>query len=116
MAWKIRLDEVEFSSDDLTLEELEAVEETSGEPWSMLNPVRSVKSAKALLAVALMRAGVPDEEIGQRLGALTVKDIKDVFDWEEDSSGPLGVATSSGSSSGPRGGSPGARRKSAKSA
>lgn len=121
MAWTISFEGQEFSSDDLTIEELEAVEKVSGEPWSMLNPIRSVASAKALLSVALIRKGLTDEEVAEKLGSLTVKDFRSVFDWqtEEGEPGPLelaGKSTSASSSSGPRGGSTGGRRKSAKSA
>ena len=117
VAWIVKWDGEEMSSDDLTMEELEAIEDMTGGSWSMLNPVRSVKDAKALLVVAMIRGGADKPDVEKRVRSLTVADIKDAFDWRADDADPLAVvATSTESPSGPRAGTDGRRRKSAKSA
>ena len=119
MPWKVSYDGTTFTSDDLTMVELEAVEVTSGKPWSAINPLIHVPSARALLAVLLLRQGVPDAEVSERIDVLTVGAIKKVFTWEKEDQPdvPLGPAkgpTTSGSSSGGRAGSGGSRRRSVK--
>jgi hypothetical protein len=129
MPWQIALDGVEVSSDDFLIEDLEAAEKASGEPWAVQNPLRSVKVARAWLAIAMARSGSTDAEIAERLGVLTLKTIKNVFSLipdegeETDAAAPLAMvkpkpstpaSTTQESSPGAPGGSPGGRPKRAK--
>lgn len=84
MSWLIKIRGSEVSSDDFTLEELEAVEKASGTPWSVLNAYREIRVAKAMLAVVLVRLGVPDTLMVKELSALTLRDIKSAFVWVPD--------------------------------
>ena len=80
MPWIVKFDGDTFSSDSMTIEELEAVESFAGS-WAMLNPVRTVSSAKALLFIVLSRRGLSDEDIAERLGQVTLAEMKGAFEW-----------------------------------
>jgi hypothetical protein len=84
MPWIVTFDGVQLDADDMTVEELGEVERISGVPWSIANPLREVKVAKAYIAVALLRTGRDKSEVASRLAALRQRDLKGVFDWRED--------------------------------
>lgn len=66
-SWIVRFEGFpEASTTDLTLDEAALAEQVSGVPYTIMNPLASVKVAKALLVLALKRAkmrdGVPEAE------------------------------------------------------
>jgi hypothetical protein len=112
VTWITRWDGVEHSSDDLTLGDLDRLEQQTGVPWSALNPLREIKVAKAFLALVS----------GQDVEAMTLGQIKAAFDWrpdlplpgadqdgDPDDAAPLEVPSSPASSSGASGPSAGHR-------
>ena len=84
MAWRIVFDGSQVVSDELTVGELEAVEKAAGAPWSLLNPLKSVQQAKAFLGVLMVRSGLTDEQMTERVGRLTLGDIKEAFQYVPD--------------------------------
>lgn len=119
MAWTIRLDGNEASSDDFLLDDLAYVEKAAKTPWSIANPYKDIAVAKAFLRVSLIRSGVSEEDADGRLATLTLGELKSAFDFTEDdtggqkgkSQGPT-TSTSRSSSGGARSGSAGPRKKS----
>ena len=77
--WEIRPPGTDYvmSTDDFTLDEIEAIEEQTEVPWLLLDPARSLKVARAMLVMACIRAGIPDDQIGQRIN--TIKDLHGVL-------------------------------------
>ena len=84
MSWLIRWDDVEMSSDDMLIEDLENVEKSTGSPWSVANPLRDIKVARAFLAVAMLRSGKTEEQVADALGKITLATLKTAFDWKPD--------------------------------
>lgn len=84
MTWRITFAGVDMTSDDFTIGELGEVEKVSGVPWSIANPLREVKVARAFLAVALLRSGVPDREVAAHLEKVTLRKLKHAFSYEPD--------------------------------
>lgn len=118
MGWLIKIDGHEVSSDDLTLDDLDALEKATGTPWSALNPWRHATHAREFIRRALVLSGVPQEDADARADNLRLSDIKGAFDFVDDTTGereaspdiPLGRSSRSSSRGGPRG-SGGPRRK-----
>jgi hypothetical protein len=84
VAWKVRVGDKWENTDDLTLDEVEAVESASGVSWGFMNPLRSSQTAKALLAAFLVRDGVSDADARVQVGALKLKTAKHTFRFVED--------------------------------
>lgn len=84
MSWLVRWDDVELNSDEFLIEDLESVEKSTGVPWSVCNPFREVKVARAFLAVALLRAGKTENEVADALGRVTLGTLKSAFDYKPD--------------------------------
>ncbi len=81
--WRIRLDGFpDVTTDDLTLDDLETVEKVAGTPWVLINPLASVKEAKALLTVLLMRANVPETEALKAAGKTPLRQLAGAFTYE----------------------------------
>jgi hypothetical protein len=72
---------LEASTDDLTLDQLDVAEQVSGVPWPLMNPGGSVRVAKALFAVLMIRAGMEEDEALRRCGELTAEKLHDAFEW-----------------------------------
>ena len=71
-------------SDDLTLDEVERIENVTEVAWAVANPLASVRQAKAWLMVAAMHAGAPEDEAIALVtpgapGALALGGIKGAF-------------------------------------
>lgn len=127
MSWLIRHNGVEFSSDDFLIEDLQTIEESTGTPWSIANPVREIKVARAFLAVAMLRSGRSEAEVEAMLANITLKALRAAFELVPDTmadvvgsdavdpSPPNRNPTTPGSSSG-RTGKGGRPRKRASSA
>jgi hypothetical protein len=122
MAWIVKIDGNEASSDDFLLDDLSYVERVAKTPWSLANPYKDITVAKAFLRLALIRSGVSDEDADERLKTLSLGELKTAFDFVDDnaggqqgkSQGPT-TTTSRSSSGGARKGSAGPRKKSASS-
>jgi len=70
------------ASDHLTLDEVELLENVSGVAWSNVNPLRTLKNAKAWALVAAMHAGDTEEQATERLAGLNLGGIKGAFQLE----------------------------------
>ncbi len=93
MTWRITFEGLTLDSDDFTIEELGAAEKIADTPWSILNPLRNVLAAKAFLSITLLRRGLADTEVQARLNSLSLKELKNAFEWvpeTEDSETPEG--------------------------
>lgn len=88
MSWNVTLGGRTYSSLDLTLDEVEALERISGQPWTVINPFAGVKSAKAYLAVFAIRDGRDEAEIVKSLDSLTLRELADSFEWVDDTKPP----------------------------
>ena len=88
MSWRIRICtdgvDVDVDSDSLTLDQVARLEKLAGQPWSLCNPYKSVPAARAFLVVALVRSGGTDEQAEQLLTNLTLRQIKNAFEWVPD--------------------------------
>lgn len=62
-------------TDDLTGKEMEAIEQSTGEPWSILNPFRSLPAYRAIVGAFCYRDGMSDQDLIEWFNALTVKDL-----------------------------------------
>ena len=82
--WKVSYGGQSLLVDDLTMDELEALEQSTGVSWSLLNPHNSVAQAQGFLALLLIRDGKTDEEAREAIKAMTVRDFKGVFELVED--------------------------------
>lgn len=84
-AWLCRLEQdgklLEASTDDLTLDQLDVAERVSGVPWPLMNPAGSVRVARALFAVLMIRAGMDEDEAVRRCGELTAVKLHGAFEW-----------------------------------
>lgn len=77
------------STDDLTLDELEVAERVSGVPWSLMDPHVSVRIAKALLGLLLVKANVAtgmapaaaEDDAMRRVGRLPVRQLHGAFTY-----------------------------------
>jgi len=88
-AWIVHLDGYPaVSTNDLTLDEVEVVERVCETPYSLLNPLASVKIAKALFVVLAMRAGETEEAAITRLGKLSLRALHTAFTFDPGTDGP----------------------------
>jgi hypothetical protein len=67
-----------MTTDDFTLDEVESMEEQTQVPWLLLDP-SNFKVARAMLIVAMLRAGIPDDQAGEQLKGWHVGDLHGVF-------------------------------------
>ena len=84
MPYEVRIDDQWYSEDDLTVQEIEAVEATTAIPWSIINPFRSVKEYQALVGAFLLRAGKSDEEAIAWFRGRTKRQIREDLRLNED--------------------------------
>jgi len=80
MPWLIKHNGVVFDSDDFTIADLGEIEKATDVPWSIANPLREIKVARAFLAVALLRSGRTDKEVEKALALITLKALKRSFE------------------------------------
>lgn len=79
----------EVSTNDLTLDELEVAERACGVPYTLMDPHVSVRIAKALLGVLLVRANVAkgmtqdaaETDALSRAGKLTIRALHGAFTY-----------------------------------
>jgi len=79
----VTFDEQEFSTDDLTLEEAEAIETALGITWFEMNPARSAAQCRVVTAVFLARTA-DETEAAKRAAAVTVGQARKMVRWEKD--------------------------------
>jgi len=83
--WNIKLGERgDVASDDLTLDEVERLERLTDTPWALLNPLASLRQAKAWLLVAYMHTGATVDEAEAHLNGLNLGGIKGAFQLHTD--------------------------------
>lgn len=78
-AWEVKLpDESWRHTDDLTGKELEAIEQSTGTPWVLLNPYRSMAQYRAIVSAFIIREGVMgDNELIEWFNGLKVNELRD---------------------------------------
>lgn len=90
-SWLVSLEGYpEVSTDDLTLDELETAEKACGVPYTLMDPHASVRIAKALLGVVLVRAnvaggmaqGAAENDALKRVGKLTTRSLHGAFTYQ----------------------------------
>jgi hypothetical protein len=84
MSWLIRHNGVQFSSDDFTIEDLGEIEKATGTAWSIANPIREIKQARAFLATAMLRSGRSEAEVEAMLNQITLRSLKNAFEYVAD--------------------------------
>lgn len=92
-SWLLRLDGREVDSMDLTLEQVELAERVCNVPYTMLNPLASVKEAKALLVVMLVAGGATEDEALERVVKLPLRVLSGAFTWQAPDFPPSRPAT-----------------------
>jgi hypothetical protein len=81
--WRVHLDGFpDVTTDELTLDDIETAERVCGVPWVLINPLASAKEAKALLALLLMRADVPEQEALKAAGRTSLRKLAGAFRYE----------------------------------
>lgn len=78
--WEIRPPDTDYvmSTDDFTLDEVETLEEQTGVPWLLLEP-SNWKVARAMLIVAMLRSGLDDEQVAEKIKGYNLRDMHGVF-------------------------------------
>ena len=82
--WLIKVGDKTVESDDFTIGDLEEIEKATATPWSIANPLRDIKVARAFLATAMLREGVADREVEQALRTITLRSLKNTFAFKPD--------------------------------
>ena len=81
MAWLIKIpDGPVVESDDFTLDTLDQIERETGTYWSVMNPLRESKVARAFLKAAYQMADLDPADVD----TLTMKTLKGMFEYAED--------------------------------
>lgn len=96
-SWTLRLEgHPEVSTDDLTLDEVEVAERACRVPYTLMDPHASVRVAKALLAVLMVKAGATEEEALARAGKLPLRQLHGAFTYVRPTSPAAAVAGGEG--------------------
>ena len=96
MRWHVRLDDLDVTEDDLTIDEAYQVERESGGNWRDITPLQSAAHARALLvALFQTRRGLTLDEARYEAGRLTVAETLAAIS-QEAAPGPLDSSTSTG--------------------
>lgn len=76
LRWRIDLDDLTATEDDLTIDEAFMLEGMLGVTWGEMDPISSASHARALLLVLYReRLDLPDDEAKARLKAMTARQI-----------------------------------------
>lgn len=103
MRWRLRLDGVEITEDDMTLAEAKTVEKITNLSWVTIEPTRSAVHMSAILvAAAHHRDGLSIEEAEERVDAHSANEIMGALDQYEVNPSPLENGGSSSSTTEPR--------------
>jgi len=79
----ITYNDEEFSTDNLSIEEAEAIETALGITWFEMNPARSAGQFKVVTAVFLARTR-DETEAAKTAAAITVGEARKAVRWEKD--------------------------------
>lgn len=89
--WRLDLDDISVTEDDLTMEEAAAWEKRSGLPWRMLRPANLATIASSLIVTVLMtRNGMSEEDAVERTNKLTAAAVAAAMSNYEVVAPPLG--------------------------
>lgn len=85
-SWLVRLKlddgrELEASTDDLTLTQLDVAERASAIPWPLMDPRRSSRVAMALFAVLLIRSGEAEDKALQLAAEMPASKLHGAFTY-----------------------------------
>lgn len=72
-----------FFVDDLTLDEVCAVEDETGETWLRMNPARSARQARSIM-VRFAARSLGEKEAKRIVGGLSVRDVAGAIEVTED--------------------------------
>lgn len=76
MAWRLEFEGEVYREVDLTLDQVERIEEITKDSWLRIAPLKSAKHAKAILTVCHAdRAGVSLDEAAKKVGAVKADDF-----------------------------------------
>lgn len=90
-SWLVRLEGYpDTDTDDLTLDEVDLAEKVSGVPYTLMDPHLSVRVAKALLGVVLLRANLAagmaqeaaEDDAVKAAGKLTTRKLHGAFVYQ----------------------------------
>lgn len=85
--WTIAVDGQVFREYDLTIDDIEAMEEATGLTWRTLNPLRSAAVAKQMAVTLLVRRGSDEVTAKKLIGEMRGGDFIDsigTYDPDED--------------------------------
>ena len=83
-SWVIRVDGLEFSSDDFLIEDVGSIEKASGESWYIANPLVSVAVGRAFLAAAMLRSGRTPDVVEKHLTTMRLGELRRAFTFVPD--------------------------------
>jgi hypothetical protein len=88
--WRVHLpDGRTVDSDDFTLDDVERIETLTDVAWATMNPLASLKQAKAFLLVAALHAGATEQQATELLAGLNLRGIKGAFQLHSGDAGHL---------------------------
>jgi hypothetical protein len=87
-AWRFHLDDLDVGEYELTVDEWEAVESITEKPWGTTNPDPanggSIRDTRAVTTVLLEHRGGVDRAVAaQRVSAMTLVDLEQLFTSEQ---------------------------------
>lgn len=83
-SWLIKVDGLEFSSDDFLIADVGEIEKASGDSWYIANPLVSTAVARAFLAAAMIRSGRTAEVVEKYLTGMRLAELKRAFTYVAD--------------------------------
>ncbi len=82
--WKLTLEDVEVTEDNVTLGELVDIEKELDVSWVSINPARSAQQCATILRVCVAtRSDLSEDAAKEKVDALTAGDILDLIDQYE---------------------------------
>ena len=83
-SWLIRVDGLEFASDDFLIEDVGSIEKASDVSWYIANPLTDVAVARAFLAAAMLRSGRSADVVEKVLTDLKLSALRRAFTFVPD--------------------------------
>lgn len=78
MAWRITFEGEVYREADLTLDQVEKIEELTNDTWLRIAPLKTAKHAKAILSVVVAdRLGISLDDAKAKVGALKADEFID---------------------------------------
>lgn len=83
MSWKLTLDDGRVvREDDLTISDVEVIEDRTDLTWRQINPLRSASCAKAILSTLFQRLdGMARDEADKKIDAMKASEVIDMIDF-----------------------------------